>query len=192
MSETPEMDGRKKSRRFDLANVAAATFLGLIFLAFIAYFLGPRNIGCRRTTESSTAIALESAVINFQTELGNIPDVGAHITTDSPEGIQLLTILLGMEPQTGKIQNTRGIKFLNAREGKNRKNSLIYSKSGTSIEGLFDRWGNPYTIELDTRNAGHLHFTLGNRTIDLKNRRVAAYSPGPDGKLGTEDDVLTW
>ncbi len=190
MSETPVMDGMQKSRRFDLANVAAATFLSLVILGVLIFVMSPSPP--RHSKTLTTATAIEKGVINFQTEYGAMPDVASHVTTDSPEGIKLLTILLGLEPQTGKPQNSRCIKVLNVKEGKDRKNGLIYSESGTTIEGLFDPWGKPYIIELDTQNAGHLHFTLGNKTIELKGRRVAVYSAGPDGKLGTSDDVTTW
>ncbi len=193
MNKKPGMDGKHESRRFSIANVAIGTVLGLTIPAVYMFTAGHVDPRPNRSKYAlATAIAIESAVINFQTEYGALPDAASHVTTDSSEGINLLSILLGLEPQIQKPQNTRGIKLLYVKEGKDRKNGLIYSESGTSIEGLFDPWGNPYTIELDTQNAGHLHFTIGNKTIELKNRRVAAYSPGPDGKLGTKDDVITW
>ncbi|MES2658538.1 MAG: hypothetical protein V4689_07965 [Verrucomicrobiota bacterium] len=143
-------------------------------------------------TSLRTSIALESAINSIYAEYGKLPDVGNRVTTNSPEGLKLLKILLGIDAKSDNALNSRAIKFLNVREGKNHKNGLIYATDGISIEGLFDSWGSPYTVILDTEYKEHLHFTLGSNTIDLKGRRAAAFSPGPDKQIGTADDVRTW
>jgi hypothetical protein len=52
----------------------------------------------RNTKDLMAATALESAIHNFHVEYDALPDVGRHIvTTDSPDGVRLLKILLGME-----------------------------------------------------------------------------------------------
>lgn len=145
----------------------------------------------KNTRDLSTAVALESAVINFPIEYGKLPDVGTHVTTESENGVKFLNILLGLEEPGDKIQNTRKIKFLNVREGKNKKGGLICDSSN-KVQGLYDSWGNPYTVEINVSSQERLRFMVGSRTVDLKDRGVAAYSPGPDGKLGTADDVTTW
>jgi hypothetical protein len=83
------------------------------------------------------------------------------------------------------------VKFLAVREGKDKRNGLIYSASG-EVEGLFDAWGNPYVVILDSDNDAELHFMRGSKSIDMKNRRVAVFTAGPDKRLGTADDVKTW
>ena len=145
-------------------------------------------IRAKTTTTLSTAIALESAVHNFYTEFGKLPVTEDRVKTDTPTGISFLTIILGLE----KSENIRGIKFLSVKEGKNRKNGLIYPESGDAIEGLFDPWGNPYTVILDSDYDEFLRFKIGTKDIELKGRRVAVFSPGPDHKEGTGDDVRTW
>ncbi len=146
----------------------------------------------KKSTSLATATALESAINSIFTEYGKIPDVGNHVTTNSPAGLKLLNILLGLDDKSDSALNDRGIKFLSVKEGKKNKNGLIYAPDGKSIEGLYDPWGNPYTVELDVENRGNLDFTRGSRPVHLKGRRVTAYSPGPDHKLGTSDDVVTW
>ena len=146
----------------------------------------------KKTISLAAATAMEIAINDIYTEYGQIPDVGNCVTTNSPAGLKLLKILLGLDNKSDNALNSRAIKFLSVREGKNNKYGLIYSSDGKSIEGLYDPWGSPYTVILDTEYMEHLRFTLGSKTIDLKGRRSAAFSPGPDKQVGTSDDVRTW
>lgn len=155
--------------------------------------LAPTANPRRRTKDLMTATNLESAIRNFRVEYDVLPDVGRHIvTTDSPDGVTLLKILLGMEDVSVPSQNTRGIRLLSAREGKNRRNGLIYTVDGKSVEGLFDVYGNGYTVVLNTRHGEPLHVPYGKKTIEFRGRDCAVFSPGRDGKPETKDDVRTW
>lgn len=169
------------------------TLVCVLAIVGVSFYIDARRnlIIIRKPTTLVTATAIESAVNNFYTEYGAMPDVGSRVTTDSPEGVKLLTIMLGLE-NTDKPQNTRGIKFLSVKEGKDRRNGLIYATEGNRPEGLFDKWGNPYTVELDADYNEQLHFTVASKAVDLEGRRVTAYSPGADKKLGTVDDVKNW
>lgn len=186
---------QQRHRRIRWINViTTALVLSIVFAGAVA-FIGASGSGHHPKTVTSiaTAAALESAINSIYTEYGKLPDVGSNrVTTSSPEGLKLLNILLGLDEKSDNALNSRAIKFLSAREGKNNKNGLIYATDLKSAEGLYDPWGSPYTIILDTEYKEHLHFTLGSQTIDLKGRRVAAFSPGPDKKLGTADDVRNW
>jgi hypothetical protein len=146
----------------------------------------------KSVTTLATATALETAVNNFFTEYDKLPNVENRVTTNSSQGVELLKILLGLEPASSSPQNNRQIKFLSVREGKNRKNGLVYSPSGDSVEGLFDSWGNPYTVILDSDNDEILRFKIATKDIELKGRRVAVFTSGPDKKEGTGDDIRTW
>ncbi|MEO5715626.1 MAG: DUF4190 domain-containing protein [Luteolibacter sp.] len=150
----------------------------------------PRN--GRLITARATSIAIESAVNNIYSEYGKIPDARDRVTTYSTEGVKFLTILLGIEDKASKQENFRGIKFLSVREGKNRKGGLILDATGRFPIGMFDPYGNPYTVILDTDYDEQLHFDIAGKPFHLKGRRVAVFSPGRDGKLGTSDDVKTW
>jgi hypothetical protein len=138
------------------------------------------------------AEALELAATNFFIEYDKLPDVGARVTTNTPHGVELLNILLGIKERSANPQNDRQIKFLSLREGRNRKNGLLYSTSGNSVEGLFDSWGNPYTVILGSDDDEVLRFKVATEEIELKGRRVAVFSPGPDQEEGTGDDIRTW
>lgn len=156
-------------------------------------FQAPTITTCGKMMDLSIATALESAVQNFRIEYGALPDVSRNIVaTDSPDGLRLLKILLGMEDPTISHQNTRDIKFLSVPEGKNRRRGLIYTENGKSLEGLFDAYGNGYTVVLQVKSEEPLRLSFGKKVIELKGRDCAVFSPGKDGKPGTSDDVTTF
>lgn len=177
---------------------SGVAFAGLV-LGYTSVYLALSDRGndralirARTVTALSTATALESAVNGFYTEYGKLPDVANRVATTSPQGVEFLSIMLGLKEKSVHPQNVRQIRFLVAREGKNLKNGLIYSVSGDSVEGLFDPWGNPYTVILDTDYDKLLRFRIATKDVELKGHRVAVFSPGADQKEGTDDDVLTW
>ncbi len=179
------------ARWMAIGGILLGSFLMIVGLDEI--FVPNRAITkAKKVTSLATAIALENAISSIYTEYSRLPDVGSSVTTNSPEGMKLLNILLGLDDKSDNALNSRSIKFLIVKEGKNNKNGLTYAADGKSVEGLYDPWGNPYTVELDTDYNEELHFTIGSRAVDLKGRRAAAYSPGPDRVLGTADDVMTW
>ena len=139
----------------------------------------------KRVTTLATAVAIEMAVNNFITEYGTMPSNGSTdttLTTITDTG--LLEVLLGLE---GKL-NTRSIKFLSVKEGREKKNGLAYSSNGRGVVGLYDPWGGGYKVRLDLDSDEKLD--MGGETLD--NRRVAVLSDCPDRKAGTKDDVKTW
>lgn len=139
----------------------------------------------------ATATALESAVHNFYTEYGTMPTSSERVTTNSADGLKLLTILLGLESRSANPVNIRLIKFLAVKEGKSNTNGLMFD-ANNKVTGLYDSWGSPYTVILDNDNDENLNFEFGGKRIGLTKRRVAVFSAGADHKPGTKDDVTTW
>jgi len=175
------------------ASMAISTFV--VLLAAAGFGFGTVAINkAKHITSTAEAKALESAINNFYTEYGSMPDVPAKVKTDSDEGVRLLNILLGLEEKSGKMQNTRMIQLLQAVETKSKAKGggLHYAANGRSADGMYDAWGSPFTIEIDVNNEECLRVTLGDKTTTLNGRRVAVYSPGADKKLGTADDVKSW
>ena len=159
----------------------------------------------KKTTCLATATAIETAVNNFYTEYGSMPSSGtadttvaAPLKTNAAEGLDLLRVLLGIEPSTASpMYNPRGIKFLSVKEGKANKNGLIYNTAGTDITGLYDPWGGPFNIILDLDYNEKLSAKTKAETtaVTLNGRRVAVWSDGADGVSATgkaTDDVKTW
>ena len=172
--------------------IAFLILLGIVFIWFVLGVMSTSTTGHhRRNPALITAISLESAINNFHTEYGRLPEGPAWLATDTPDGLRMLETLLGME--TGSLpQNTRAIKFLNVREARSGKNGLIYSKDLSRIEGLRDPWGHPFIVRFNRSGTDDLVFLHGRRTVKLTARMVAAFSPGKDGKSGTPDDEMTW
>jgi len=157
----------------------------------------------KRTTAQATCVALEAAVNNFYTEYGTMP-VQSSTGSSDPDPIKtdnddLLKVLLGLETIATPL-NPRRIKFLSVKNGKNRRDGLVYSNTGTnpSVEGLFDPWGGPYFVQLDGDYDEKVEpKTNASQKVVLNGRRVAAWSNGadaaPSGTGGkATDDVKTW
>ncbi|RYD24005.1 MAG: DUF4190 domain-containing protein [Verrucomicrobiaceae bacterium] len=146
----------------------------------------------RKVTTLGVIGSVESAVDTFFREYGSMPAGEDRITTDSATGVNLLRVLSGWEDEhSPEMRNPRDIKFITLKAGKNRKNGLIFDEKGIS-GGLFDPYGNAYTIFLNPEGIRTLRFQFAGRSIELEDRLVAVVSPGKDGKLGTEDDLKTW
>jgi prepilin-type N-terminal cleavage/methylation domain-containing protein len=150
----------------------------------------------KKTTALATATAIESAISNFYMEYGAMPteasgdsDAEAVATTDTA----LLKVLLGLETGTNTL-NTRNIKFLSVKEGKAKKNGLIYDSTGTTIEGLYDPWGGPFWVVMDSSYDEKVEVdTVAAKAITLNGRRSAVWSDGANKtKEGGNDDVKTW
>jgi prepilin-type N-terminal cleavage/methylation domain-containing protein len=165
----------------------------IVVLAAAGFGAGMMAINkANKVTSLAAASALELAINNFYSDYGSLPDVGDTVKTDTGDGTRLLEILLGIEGNSGQVQNTRGNKYLTVKETNTKTKGLKYNSSGRSVEGLYDAWGNPYTVELDINLEDRLRFSVGAKQVTLNGKKVAIYSPGADKKLGTEDDVKTW
>ena len=155
----------------------------------------------KKVTCLATCTALESAVNGFYTEYGAMPKDGIStdetVKTDAT-GTTFLKVLLGLEGTAANALNTRAIKFLSVREGKAKKNGIIYDTTGTNVAGLFDPWGGSFFVMLDGDYDEKVKPapSAGGTAIILNGRRSAAWSNGADAISGTggksTDDVKTW
>ena len=150
----------------------------------------------KKTTALATATAIETAINNFYTEYGAMPTTAStDETVRTDTNTKLLEVLLGIEePAT---LNTRKIKFLSVKEGKAKKNGLIYKPSGTAVEGLFDPWGGGFNVMIDADYDEKVKPSPAAGTAPtLNGRRAAVWSNGADGVKGSgglaSDDVKTW
>ncbi|MGL5019041.1 MAG: type II secretion system protein [Luteolibacter sp.] len=160
----------------------------------------------KKTTAMATCIALESAVNNFYTEYGSMPtnDSGDSVLIDTKSGSDpTLRALLGLEGTGASVLNPRAIKFLSVKEGKKIGatggiNGIIFSSTGTSIDGIFDPWGGSYKMVIDGDYNEQVKPSPkgGGVAVTLNGRRAAAWSDGADGKAAASgkvaDDVTTW
>lgn len=178
----------------------------LVVIAIIAVLaaagFGMGNIAmkkARKLTAQNVVSSVDQAIAGFYNEYGHLPDPSENATADttfntaSQDGVKLLTILLGKETGTN-LKNPRGIAFLNVPAGKAKKNGLTYvSGSGSTIEGLFDPWGNGYEIILDLDYNEEINDPTtgtGGGSI-IRGKRAAIYSKGDDKTFKT-DDPKNW
>ncbi|MEI6605585.1 MAG: type II secretion system protein [Verrucomicrobiota bacterium] len=182
----------RRRRGFTLIEllVVIAIIVVLAAAGFGAGIVAMNN--AKKIASVATAKALETAVNNFYTEYGSLPDVPERVKTDGGEGVRLLNILLGKEENSSKMQNLRMLPLLQVVETKTRTKGLLYSANGRSAEGLYDSWGSPFSVQMDVNYEERLRISLGGKTELLNGRRVAVYSPGADKQLGTADDVKSW
>jgi prepilin-type N-terminal cleavage/methylation domain-containing protein len=179
-------------------------------LASAGFTMGTRAIlKARQVTCLATATAVESSVNSFFTEYGSMPmlsitqDTTVATANRAPSfDLNFLTIMLGEEVGTSAL-NSKAIKFLTAREGRNNKDGLIYNSGSAGIvKGLYDPWGGPLLVMLDGDYDERLEVQPAAAATPtfLRNRRVAVWSNGADnvtdnksaGRGTVVDDVKTW
>ncbi len=147
-----------------------------------------------KTTQGRVAAsAVAQAVNNFYSEYSRLPDLSDRVSTDNGEGVTLLRILLAEEGDGGDVENTRGINFLSVQEGKGRRGGLYYGGGGgNEVQGLYDPFGQPYTVVLNTEYEDVLEFQMGGKSYRLRGEQVGVFSPGADMELGTTDDITSF
>ena len=165
-------------------------------LASVAFVAGNKAVqNAKRAKAQAVAFSIISAVDSFQSENGSMPvpvgnsgkEGGSLFRTDSGDGVKVINILLGKEDEV----NARKVAYLKTKEGKAKKDGLIYNSQNTEVTGLYDPFGNPYYVVLDTNYEEKIKVRPANTETTL-NRKAAVYSAGADKKLGTPDDVKTW
>jgi hypothetical protein len=145
---------------------------------------------------ANDARALKQAIEAFHNVYGGFPDFGAvhgEARTEGEAGARLLTILLSKEDLSDSMQNKKQIALFNAKVNKKKsQGGLIYRRGDSTDrpEGLYDSWGNPFYLRMDTDLDGKLGdpFKQGN----IVRAAVIVYSYGSDGKIGGGDDIQTW
>lgn len=165
-------------------------------LAAAAFSIGPAAMNkARKLSAQNTATSVATAVNQFYTEYSALPDVGSGVklsTVSGGKGVDLLNILAG-EETTDPPQNARKIRFFSGKEAKGKaspRDGVVYG-TGNTISGLFDPWGKPYFIELDSEYKETLEFTPSkNPKVTLRGRRVAVYSLGVENPNDAKPNTL--
>ena len=185
----------RRPRGFTLVELLVVIAI-IMVLASAGFAAGNAAIQrARKATALATAISIESAVNNFFTEYGSMPKDGdADTTVKTDTDTTFLKVLLGVEGSGSGVLNTRGLKLLSVKEGKAKKNGLIYN--GDTVDGLYDPWGGPFNVILDLNYDEKVApDTKASNAVTLNGRRVAVWSDGADGVNSTgkaTDDVKTW
>jgi prepilin-type N-terminal cleavage/methylation domain-containing protein len=149
-------------------------------LAGVAFTAGASAVmKAKKMTALTTATAIEQAVNNFVTENGSFPKAGitgdekiATADTSPSFNVEFLNILLGIEKSQTPL-NSKGLKYLTVKQGKGKKDGLIYRGGGAAAEnaevlGLYDPWGGPYLVQFD----GDYDDTITAKTASEKASKV--------------------
>lgn len=187
----------RASRGFTLVEllVVISIIVVLAALSFGAAQVAIKKANALKTRTTATAVA--AAVDNYYQEYSKLPAIGGatdEVRTEGEAGIELLLVLLGKEDDTGTMQNPRKIPFLNVETGRNKnKGGLVYSNGGAGgqIEGLYDAWGQPFYIKMDTEYEDEILDPLTQGNV-VRDKKVIVYSLGADKRIGGGDDIKTW
>ncbi len=190
----------------------------LVVIAIIAVLAGAGFAAARaaiekanKATALATIVAIENGVNQFYSEYGALPtedstdgatDAQPIDTGNNAAGQEFLNIMLGLDEKANPPLNTRGIKFMDLKEGKAKGSKgikgIIYDSTGKKALGLYDPWGGSYKIILDTGFDDRVDPKPkggGAPKNPLNGRRVAAWSDGADGVDSSgkaSDDVKNW
>lgn len=180
----------------------------LVVIAIIVVLAGlavPAVLGAlgsgKRVAALNAATQLEQAIDAFYDTYGALPvDSAAPFATNSTTGRELLAILMAKEPAAGVLKNPRKIVFFKGRDAKS-KNDGVYFETGV-LEGLYDPWGSPFTVVLDSDYDQSITVAIPKGNIPnasddgiIRNRNAAIYSLGKDPKatlIPPKDLVRTW
>ena len=192
MKKNPSLSRRRSGFTLIELLVVITIIAALAALSFAGVMSALKK--AKVTKGKVAASNLIQAVNNFYSEYGRLPELSKEITTDQGEGVELLSILLAEEGT--EDENPRGINFLTIQEGQGRRGGLYYGTGSANaeakVQGLYDPFGAPYTVVLNTDYEDVLTFQLGDKTLNLRGEQVAVYSPGPDNEKGTRDDITSF
>lgn len=183
----------RRSRGFTLIELLVVITIVAVLAAMSFAGVNAALKKAKITQGRVAASNLAQAVNRFYSEYGRLPDLEKEVRTEAGDegGVTLLQVLLAEDGS--EVENPRAINFLDVQEGKGKRGGLYYGTSGsTQVQGLYDPFGQPYVVKLNTEYEDVLTFQLGEKTYNLRGEQVAVYSPGPDQKLGTSDDITSF
>ncbi len=163
-------------------------------------FAGVQTAMKRAKTVQSLNIATNVAqgIQNFYDEYGSLPSTNAtasEIDTNSGEGVTLLRVLLGQEGSGTSAINTKSIRYLDIKAAKGKKAGLDYGTSGSTVNGLYDAWGEPFYVVFDDDYNDEIPNPIRFSTTEpaiIRGAKAIVYSKGADRKKNTKDDVKSF
>jgi hypothetical protein len=186
---------RKKAGLQSTPGAGSAWLAGVMYPLILLLILFPSLLAIGAALDRASSVSalvqvtsLATAVEGHYAEYGVLPSDAPKSRTDEADGVALLSVLAG-EDQTPEGPNRMGIMFLQAKEVTVPKGGLYRDDTGR-IAGMYDPWGNPLTVFLDVEYKGHVTYRYGEHENTIS-RSCVVLSAGPDGREGTDDDIVS-
>ncbi len=176
--------------------IARIILFPILFLGSFAVALFWADLKAAKNRDRSSArdamSKLHLACDDYYEEFQQLP-LGSTSNTDEVQlttgkgNNTLMTAICAPVSATEESYKSRNLFVFH--EAKDGENGLLRNKDGSYAE-LFDPWGSPYHLLLDYDYNRQLKDPLTSEIItDVK---VLIWSPGPDKKPGTDDDIHSW
>ena len=174
--------------------------IAIIMVLAALGFAGVQTAMKRAKTVQSLNIAtnLAMGIQNFYDEYGSLPTsaaTAAEISTNTGPGVDLLRVLLAQEASSSTALNTKYTNFLTIKTAKGKKAGLDYGTSGTTANGLYDAWGEPYFVVFDDDYNDEIPNPIRFNSTEpttIRGVKAIVYSKGADRTKNTKDDVKSF
>ena len=110
---------------------------------------------------------------------------------DSQEGTEIAAVGMGLDEE----QNPKKKNYLSSLPSTDKRSmrGLYYNNQPNSPDiTIISPWGKPYFIQFDQNYDGEINPTILRSNKVINDTPIVLWTHGPDGNLGTEDDVKSW
>lgn len=188
-----------ESRREGFTLLEILIVIGI--MAVLAGLLFPGIQGALASGKKTQALAAIRDIVTglkqYQVDYGRFPvpaGQAAEEVLDLDAGSAVLKVLLGENPQA---LNPKTERYIEPKIGKAGAGGLIGAGDDYA---LVDPWGQPYRVILDLNYDGRVanpdaqndDQTIAEGALAQLPMSVLVFSSGPDRKLHTRDDVVSW
>jgi hypothetical protein len=154
-------------------------------------------INARKTQALAAIRDIVTGLKQYQVDYGRFPRPAGQASEDVLDldaGSAVLKVLLGENPQG---LNPKAERYLEPKIGKAGAGGLIGAGDDYS---LVDPWGQPYHVILDLNYDGRVanpdtqneDSAIAGEALAQLPMSVLVFSSGPDKRLYTRDDVVSW
>ena len=170
LSTSPAPAQAPRRRGFSLLEMLVVVALIGLLLGISTSILAGMKEKARGTVTRDTAKQLAEAWTRHLQALGEWPDTILDFPTSDSAHLKILNRMSGDTPSLGYY--------------------FLETKEKERDEGLKDSWGNLFSLWFDTDYDGQVpHPAKPSETIKAA---VVVASPGKDGKMGTNDDIVVY
>lgn len=139
----------------------------------------------------------DCCVLTSRTGFDEVTDQNSGMTRGSSNSHWFIRALVGGEDSASFSKNgKRYLTIENVKE--DYTGGGITRNANGEAEGMLDPWGHSYVLIIDysydhevTEDSNYLG-KYKDKTINLGSSHVGLLSAGSDGKLGTDDDIVSW